>query len=463
MSACAIVAVCVIDPGTQFMQSWNSRFETLEISHLRSPAFVHPMAFEPTALVSFAISEGRTSELVGAPNVAKLLATADLSQQEPLLTAQPSSALFRDFCSRLEARLPHRWISGTATDVCKDSHTGKFCIHYRATADQRELKVSAKAVIVATGPVGKRHVPAPFLPIFGSRFILHTEELTERDTSTLREEITRRCAVKSSGKVLVIGGGLSAAQAALAAARAGHQVVLRSRRPLQTRAYDTLPEWFDARHANRLRFKFLSLPVEERLEAVREAMSGGSVPATYLEELYRLSSQESNLKLEIDTDIEQSKVCIVANKSCEQVVVNGEAFGLVILATGVAPMPSCSALYRSVQENFDAPMVHGLPHVDSLLRWVPDEDIFVLGVTALLQLGPGGGNLMGAMRGAKIVSNELHGLMWQPYSSNVSCKVNRGVARQQTFSNQYAALYCSEESSEAESYGSDSSDEVGSA
>ena len=57
--------------------------------------------------------------------------------------------------------------------------------------------------------------------------------------------------------------------------------------------------------------------------------------------------------------------------------------------------------------------VDGLPRVDSRLRWVPNEDPFVLGANAVLELGPRGGNLMGAMRGARIVANELHGLMWK--------------------------------------------------
>ena len=60
-----------------------------------------------------------------------------------------------------------------------------------------------------------------------------------------------------------------------------------------------------------------------------------------------------------------------------------------------------------------APAVEGLPRVDSRLRWVPHEDVFVLGANAVLELGPGGGNLMGAMRGARVVSNELYGLMWR--------------------------------------------------
>ena len=57
----------MIDPGSHFMQAWNGRFEALEIEHLRSPAFAHPVAFDPTALVDFAIDAGRTSELIQAP------------------------------------------------------------------------------------------------------------------------------------------------------------------------------------------------------------------------------------------------------------------------------------------------------------------------------------------------------------------------------------------------------------
>lgn len=279
--------VCVIDPGSHFNESWNARFDALEIGHLRSPALAHPMAFEPTALVSFAIREGRTSELIEPPLVGKWLVTTDESQQESLLKAKPTTALFRDFCASLEARLPHRWLSGTATHVCKDTATGKFNVHY-ATAIGRERRAVARAVVLATGAVGQWRIPRPFEAHRSSRLVIHTEELLAPGNGTLPEEIARRCAGASS-RVLVVGGGISAAQAALAACRAGRPVVLRSRRPLQTRAYDIAQEWLDARHADRLRFEFWSLPVEERREAIRKAMAGGSVPASYMEELRVLS------------------------------------------------------------------------------------------------------------------------------------------------------------------------------
>ena len=408
--------VCVIDPGSHFMQSWNSRFDALEIKSLRSPTLAHPAAFDPTALLDYATRENRTSELMDAPVAAghgkkAWLASTDLSDRGAQLKALPSNALFRDFCASLEKTLPHRWLSGKATSVCKDASTGKFRVHYRATAGEQERTVVARAVILATGPVGKWAIPTPFEPHLhdASRLILHTEDLLAHGTGTLSEEITRRCPGESA-RVLVIGGGISAAQAALAAFRAGHQVVLRSRRPLATRAFDIGAEWLDVRSADRLRFEFLCLPMKQRGKAVRDAAAGGSVPANYMEELHSLSKASGGaLQIEVDEDIECSEVCVGADG--QSLVVNGETFGMVILATGVVTAPSSSPLYTSVAEGFNAPLVDGFPRVDPKLRWMAGQNLFVLGANAMLELGPGGGNLMGAMRGARVVSYELHSLM----------------------------------------------------
>lgn len=324
-----LIAVCVIDPGSHFNEAWNQRFRALEINHLRSPAFAHPMAFEPSALLNFAIREARTSELIDAPFMSKWLASSDLREQASSeIKALPSSALFRDFCAALEAKLPHRWLSGAATSICKDSSTGRFRVHYRTSAGKHERKVVASAVILATGPVGKWNVPTPFEPHLASPLVLHTEALLAESTDTLHKEITRRCPGESA-RVLVIGGGISAAQAALAAYHAGHHVTLRSRRQLQTRPFDIASEWLDVRHAERLRFEFLSLPVERRRAAIRAATVGGSVPARYMKELYRLSHASSRLRLEVDEHIDQ---CEVRTDRDEHVVVDGES--------GPSPSPS---------------------------------------------------------------------------------------------------------------------------
>jgi hypothetical protein len=419
--------VCVIDPGSHFMQSWNTRFRALEIKHLRSPAFVHPMAFEPTALVEFATREGRTSELSEPPVSGTWLASTDIGQ-DALLKACPSQALFQDYCATLEARLPHRWLCATATSVSKDASTGEFRVHCRATVDQRERTVAARAVILATGPVGHWNIPPPFGPHLASGLVLHTEQLLGENKGTLSEEIARSCP-NDSARVLVIGGGISAAQAALAAYRAGHQVVLRSRRPLTTAPFDVGVEWFDMRTADRMRFEFLCLPVKARGVAVRAATPGGSVPEYYLEQIRSISQASSALQLEVDEAIDSSNVSLSQHGG---LIVNGESFAMVIAATGVTTAPTCSPLYQSVKEVLKAPTVGDMPRVDNRLRWVPGEDLFVLGANATLELGPGGGNLMGAMRGARVVSNQLHGLMGKSDRSS-----NSGSS---TCSNQYTCL-----------------------
>ena len=161
-----------------------------------------------------------------------------------------------------------------------------------------------------------------------------------------------------------------------------------------------------------------------------------------MEELHRLSQAvaspgaSANLSLEVDETVDQSNVRM--EHDGEHVVVNGEAFAIVILATGVVTAPSCgdsSPLYHSVKELLQAPVVDGLPRVDSNLRWVPNEDVFVMGANAALELGPGGGNLMGAMRGARVVSNELYGLLNPEPDGGPRTRPER-----QFFTNQYASL-----------------------
>ena len=85
----------------------------------------------------------------------------------------------------------------------------------------------------------------------------------------------------------------------------------------------------------------------------------------------------------------------------------------------------------------NVPTVGGLPRVDSRLRWHPQEDLFVLGANAVLELGPGGGNLMGAMRGARVVSNELRDLMWKHPAGHMKLKA---LPARSIFMNMHAAL-----------------------
>jgi len=152
------------------------------------------------------------------------------------------------------------------------------------------------------------------------------------------------------------------------------------------------------------------------------ALPGLSLPALSLPAL-----------AQVDEAVDRS----VCTSTADSVQVNGEDFDLVVLCTGVAPEPlTSSALFRSVEELLGAPTVGGLPRVDSSLRWSRGEDVFVLGANAGLELGPGGGNLVGGMRGARVVSNELHVLMRE----GVCAPPRSGWPDRTAFANKYAAL-----------------------
>ena len=404
-----IGSVGVMDPGLHFCDDWNTRFEALKIEHLRSPAFAHPKAYEPVALMNFAVSQGREHELLNVPVLASSARYASAMDEnegsQPALFGQPTQALFRDFCASLEAGLPHQWVRGRAVQVRKNPGTGKFRVRYEHGGASGW--VAADAVVLATGPTGKLNIPAPFIPFVDSGCVTHTAEFV-RNGKTVASMVSQIAGDTGRTRMLVIGGGLTAAQAALAAVGAGSQVVLRSRRPLVTRKYDLSKEWLDHRHAARLLSEFHNTPIDERHKMVKGEVGGGSVPESYMQELHRVAGTSDRLELQVSEEIGCSVVSVQDGK----VHVDGDVFDHVILATGSSAAPGLNPLYQQVAAEFELPTVDHLPELDDELRWADGGNLHVVGANAVLELGPGALNLMGAQRGAKIVAGALRDLMW---------------------------------------------------
>ena len=437
--------VCVLDRGHTFMEEWDARFAALEIPHLRSPAAAHPRAYEPQALMDYAVKHGRTSELIDPPSASyqrQRMATADGVNSIPLLYALPSTALFRDFCASLAAELPHTWVRGEAAEVVKDARTGKYRARYVDGATGAPGWIVADAVVLATGPASVRNVPAPLRPHVGTGCVTHTEEFL-RNGETVASMASRLAGgTVGAARLLVVGGGLTAAQAAIAAVAAGARVVLRSRRPLMTRAYDLSTGWLDQRHATRLRSEFLTTSVEERLKVVKEEVHGGSVPDSYMRELRRLVETSGRLELQVGEVDEGTAVRVDGDGKDGRVVhVDGEAFDHVILATGFSTAPGRTPLYQQVEAEFALQTVKTpcgtsrFPLLDENLSWAEGADLYVVGANAVLELGPGALNLMGAMRGAKIVAEALRDVMWSSehnrdaeMATNQFSKLNLGGA-----------------------------------
>ena len=183
---------------------------------------------------------------------------------------------------------------------------------------------------------------------------------------------------------------------------------------------------------------------------VREAVQGGSVPESYMKELHRLASTSDRLELETSEGIDRSVVFIREGK----VYVDGEVFDHVILATGSSSAPGLTPLYKQVEVEFGLRTVDNYPLLDDGLSWMPNgEDLFVVGANAVLELGPGALNLMGAMRGGRIVAEGLRDLMWST--------THRKAASAAVTANQFSLLGLdgSDDSDDSdESDGSDGSD-----
>ena len=130
----------------------------------------------------------------------------------------------------------------------------------------------------------------------------------------------------------------------------------------------------------------------------------------YLSQLRRIArSTPELLELRIDSRLDEATVDVDGSI----IHLNTEAFDRVVLATGVTISPTSSALFDQVCRHLPANLCNGFPTLTSSLRLNPNENVFVVGNNAMLELGPGALNLMGAMRGARLVADELSCMMWK--------------------------------------------------
>ena len=396
--------------------------------------------FDNTALLAYAVANGREDELIesGCAEIRKL---HGLGQTQVGLWKLPSTSLFEDFNADLAKRLEHDYVQGTVIDVTRndieveaedvnnddDNEEG-----YTLTLSDG-TEITCSAVVLALGPVGKLVVPPKMCNVPKEKLI---------PWNYMKENLKPKHEV-----VLVVGGGLTAVQAAQHCLREGKRVILCSRRPLVERHFDINECWFDKRSANLHIADFYHLPEEERLEALRGVRGGGSVPPLYMKDIRKW---EKKGQLTLVNTVEPR---FVSSTDTGKVLISLDQIGAkeelgvevqvdcVILATGIKPDCLENHLVRKIHENFPCDIVGGFPNVSVDLEW--SKNLFVVGALASLNVGPGkhccclcvfmsleqlslnlksmsfnvffysdGGNIMGARRAASIVANSLECKSW---------------------------------------------------
>ncbi len=352
--------VRVLDPHPVPLAAWTRRALNVGMRYLRSPAPYH-LDTDPMALQYFA------SE------------TPDLRSQaflEPY--RRPSLALFSAHAGRVIEKhgLQQLRIQDAAQDLrLKTNHV---------EVETRAGVIAARRVVLATGGCEACVWPA------------WARTLRESGVSVRHvfEPNFQRHGIRDWQHLVVIGGGISAHQLALALAnqRPG-KVTLILRHAPRVHLLDSDPGWSTPRLL--APFRKLRDPILRR-KAIREARRPGSVPEDVLTAID--TAERQGILQRVTTDI------VSAARFGDQAVLQGAngatlCADQILLATGFSgrrPGATWLDAFISREELPLAPC--GYPIVDTELRWHPR--IQVMGPFAELEIGPIARNIVGAQHAA---------------------------------------------------------------
>lgn len=198
----------------------------------------------------------------------------------------------------------------------------------------------------------------------------------------------KRGAETADGRTVVVGGGITAVQTALAlSARSGSQVVLLARRPLKESQFDFNPCWIGPKCLR----DFYRLDPAARRASIDGARIPGSLPAEVLA-AFNLALAQARLVFQqaaIRTAaVEGDGIRLVTEKGAMDA-------RRVILATGLRPARPGGTLTERLVEDWGLPYNScGYPIVGKDLQWGPN--LYVTGPLAELQIGPCARNIVGA-------------------------------------------------------------------
>jgi hypothetical protein len=430
------LSVCVVDTAPHWMQAWRSNLDQLRIQHLRSHAMAHPDMFDSHALLAYACQHGRDKAELVESGCSELKGLHGLGQTQVGLWKLPSTQLFEDFCQDRLRHLTHTFVQGRVLDVHhqEGGSDPKYLVRVTLSTSSNvactDHSISTRHVIVATGTAGRPVVPRGLSECpdicFWNNARAFPGPWNQGGPGAARTGTTAFCLLKQ--RILVVGGGLTAVQAALRILDDGHTCTLCSRRPLQEKHFDVPIEWFDQRTRNRCLSTIYHDCMDSRLERLRQARNGGSVPPMYMKRLQAYMDKGLTCWVgEVDycnalaQDEAHGTTAILFEGSVQR-------FHRIILACGMTPICTAHPLLAKLTLRWPIDIHGGWPLVTEDLRWseeLPARNIFVVGAMAALQIGPDAGNLMGMRRAAMVVANAMGCRSW---------------LRQKTLTNAFAVL-----------------------
>ena len=443
--------IAVIDASSdEWLSSWKTNFHKLDIQCLRSPMLAHCDAFDPNSLLAYAYTQNRQeSDIYESASLINNKKLYSLGESQIGLWNLPSTSLFNDFCDDLSQRLVHDYICGTVTEINddqndddtdndddenenenndkkkkKETKTLSSTNNFRLTVDvtkkskskKKEIMIRTKAVILCLGSIG-----TPIIPRSLQAIQLTQSSSSSPSSSQLPfmcqwhqlQEYKQHLQQPQRKKILVVGGGLTAIQTAQYILKHKNNTVvyLCSRRRLQVKAFDVHDTWFDRRHSNRHISEFFHGTDEERLQILKEARNGGSVPPMYMQAIQSyiksgrlilltgevLYNNNNNIDAEASTTDSSSSSDATSGATSASIkripvmitrirepsnndninndndndnsVLMTDAFDGIVLACGLQPDCTINPLIKSMQRRWPVPMIGGFPSVSEDLLW----------------------------------------------------------------------------------------------
>lgn len=344
----------VVDPGDRLLDRWRTCTDTVGMTHLRSPS-VHHLDLHSQSLLHFA---------------------AVRQPEEPGLFAgpynRPSLALFNAHCDHVvetfgldQLHIRDRAMTGTADRNGVEVHLSSG------------RTISARNVILAVG-AGEQ----PEWPDWAPRSHPRIQHVFDPEFDGWPS---------SPETVVVVGGGVSAAQLALRLRREGHEVQIVSRHALREHRFDSEPGWLGPKFMkgfSRVR------DVDRRRALITEARHRGSVPPAVGLALCGAIAKNQIHWHEDEVESLDTGPGGLAVHLAHQGELNADR---ILLATGFAPERPGEEFVDSLIASASLPCAAcGYPVVDPALRWHPR--LRVLGPLAELELGPVARNIAGARR-----------------------------------------------------------------
>ncbi|MDR6227278.1 FAD/NAD(P)-binding protein [Desmospora profundinema] len=362
--------MAVVDPHSDPLHQWFRLTEILKMPFLRSPA-VHHIDVDPFALRKYAQSpQGWAWSTFTFP-------------QE-----RPSLELFNRHCLHVleSIQLKESWVKGQAAGLARRKSGWRVLLK-----DGREI--DSQRVVLAMG-LSER----PFWPKWSQSLkrqgasVFHLFSSPSPDLTELPTPVT------------IIGGGISAAHAAIRLSKLyPAETRLITRHCLRIHQFDSDPGWLGPK--NMRSFQQIN-DYQQRRNLIQKARHRGSMPSDVHAEL---KQAEQKGRLDIYTEevysatFNKKRIHLYAKEKN-----NLPETGSIILATGFHTSPPGMEWLKPTVEKWSLQCHHcGYPILSPHLEWAPG--LSVTGCLAELELGPVSRNIAGARRGAERIlrANEV--------------------------------------------------------